>query len=66
MEARACALDRSVRTSPRFRRSLWNPEVLTYDELLARARFLVEQYGDADSGGKHHDDEELNIDDIPF
>lgn len=27
----------------RFRRNLWNPEVLTYDELLARARFLVEQ-----------------------
>jgi hypothetical protein len=27
----------------RFRRSLWNPEVLTYDELLDRARFLVAQ-----------------------
>jgi hypothetical protein len=27
----------------RFRRSLWNPEVLTYDELLERARFLVNQ-----------------------
>lgn len=27
----------------RFRRNLWNPEVLTYDELLARARFLVDQ-----------------------
>jgi hypothetical protein len=30
-------------TFERFRRSLWNPEVLTYDELLDRARFLVEQ-----------------------
>jgi len=27
----------------RFRRSLWNPEVLTYDELLDRVRFLVRQ-----------------------
>jgi hypothetical protein len=25
----------------RFRRNLWNPTVLTYDELLERARFLV-------------------------
>lgn len=53
-------------TFERFRRNLWNPEVLTYDELLARARFLVEQNGDADSGGNRRDDEELNIDDIPF
>ncbi len=30
-------------TFERFRRSLWNPEVLTYDELLERARFLVSQ-----------------------
>lgn len=26
----------------RFRRNLWNPTVLTYDELFERARFLVE------------------------
>jgi hypothetical protein len=32
-----------VETFERFRRNLWNPEVLTYDELLARARFLVNQ-----------------------
>jgi hypothetical protein len=30
-------------TFERFRRGLWNPEVLTYDELLERARFLVNQ-----------------------
>lgn len=28
-------------TFHRFRRNLWNPEILTYDELLSRARFLV-------------------------
>jgi hypothetical protein len=32
-----------IETFERYRRNLWNPEVLTYDELLARARFLVEQ-----------------------
>jgi len=38
-------LDSTVkkRTFERFRRSLWNPRVLTYDELLERARFLVGQ-----------------------
>jgi hypothetical protein len=30
-------------TFERFRRSLWTQEVLTYDELLNRAHFLVEQ-----------------------
>jgi hypothetical protein len=30
-------------TFERFRRNLWNPEVLTYDELLERARYLVER-----------------------
>ena len=29
----------------RFRRNLWNPTVLTYDELLERARFLVGEGG---------------------
>lgn len=28
-------------TFQRFRRNLWNPEVMTYDELLARAQFVV-------------------------
>jgi hypothetical protein len=38
----------------RFRRSLWNPEVLTYDELLDRVRFLVRQaepHAVSDDGG---------------
>ena len=30
-------------TFERYRRNLWNPEVITYDELLARAQFLVGQ-----------------------
>lgn len=30
-------------TFHRFRRNLWNPRILTFDELLARARFQVEQ-----------------------
>lgn len=35
-------VDDAQRTSfHRFRRNLWNPTVLTYDELLERARFLV-------------------------
>jgi hypothetical protein len=33
--------DAKRETFHRFRRNLWNPTVLTYDELLARARFLV-------------------------
>ena len=32
-----------LETFERYRRNLHNPEVITYDELLARARFLVEQ-----------------------
>lgn len=31
-------------TFERYRRNLWNPEILTYDELLARAEYIV---GDA-------------------
>jgi hypothetical protein len=42
-------------TFERFRRSLWNPEVLTYDELLERARFLVDQ---ARPGGRAHVEDE--------
>ena len=39
----------------RFRRSLWNPEVLTYDELLERARFLVRQAKPADPTSDEED-----------
>jgi hypothetical protein len=33
--------DEKKATFHRFRRNLWNPEVITYDELLERAKFLV-------------------------
>lgn len=36
-------------TFHRFRRNLWNPTVLTFDELLGRARYLVDHPGDAAS-----------------
>lgn len=38
-------LDSTAKTETfeRFRRNLWNPQVLTYDELLDRTRFLVRQ-----------------------
>ena len=46
-------LDRKtkVRTFERFRQNLWNPQVITYDELRDRARFLV-QRADEDASGK--------------
>lgn len=34
----------------RFRRNLWNPTVLTYDELFERARFLVDRAASRASG----------------
>ena len=37
-------------TLERFRRNLWNPEVITYDELRDRAKFLV-QRADEDASG---------------
>lgn len=39
----------------RFRRNLWNPTVLTYDELLERARFLVDKAASrvAEAGADH-------------
>ena len=36
----------------RFRRTLWNPTVLTYDELLERARFLVSKAATAASAAR--------------
>jgi hypothetical protein len=51
--------DDAQRTSfHRFRRNLWNPTVLTYDELLERARFLVSKAATAASAagnGTHAD-----------
>ncbi len=52
----------------RFRRNLWNPEVLTYDELLARARFLVEQASSEQAGetSDSYDGDASESDDLPF
>lgn len=47
-----------LETFERFRRNLWNPEVLTYDELFERARFLVKQARPAASRGLDADDAE--------
>lgn len=45
--------DDAQRTSfHRFRRNLWNPTVLTYDELLGRARFLVSKAATAASAAR--------------
>ncbi len=45
--------DDAQRTSfHRFRRNLWNPTVLTYDELLERARFLVSKAATAASAAR--------------
>ena len=55
------------RTFELFRRHLANPEVLTYDELLARARILVDDIshpGEASDEGAVNGD--LTYDDIPF
>lgn len=47
-----------LETFERFRRNLWNPEVLTYDELLERAKFLVGQAKPSASGELDADDGE--------
>ena len=33
-----------------YRRHTWRPEILTFDELLQRARFIVEHGGDSSAG----------------
>lgn len=38
-----------VRSFELFRRNIWRPEVITFDELLERARFIVEHVPDADA-----------------
>ena len=64
----------------RFRRNLWNPTVLTYDELLERARFMVDKAAaraEAASGGGAGDKTAVwepsavdlggaNLDELPF
>lgn len=61
--------DDKLETFERYRRNLWNPDVLTFDELLARARYLVDQSGDDESesrraAGTNFD--EMDVEDIPF
>lgn len=54
-------------TFHRFRRNIWNPEVLTYDELLARARFLVQRADpDAQSAAPFDDGGPEQPDDIDW
>jgi hypothetical protein len=43
-----------------YRRNTWRPEIITFDELLQRARFIVEHTPDADGSDKDEGDE------IPF
>ncbi len=65
----------------RFRRNLWNPTVLTYDELLERARFLVGKAADRveaasvegvasepirEPRGRPPIDADDDLDDLPF
>lgn len=49
---RALADDAQRTSFHRFRRNLWNPTVLTYDELLERARFLVSKAATAASAAR--------------
>lgn len=55
----------------RFRRHLWNPKVLTYDELYARAEFIVErtaqEVAQPEPEAAPPDDEwAADFDDLPF
>jgi Domain of unknown function (DUF4263) len=57
------------RTFELFRQNLGAPEVLTFDELLERARFLVEQPPDLQSppqGAIQEDTSLADVDDLPF
>lgn len=57
------------RTFELFRRNLNAPELLTFDELLERARFLVEQPAEQDQRSREvATDDELpsDLDDLPF
>lgn len=53
--------DEKIETFERYRRNLWNPEVLTYDELLARARYLVDE-GNTDAQDPVN---EMDVSDTP-
>lgn len=51
-----------------FRHNLHNPEVLTFDELFERAKYIVESDIEVDGGSDEQDEsfEALSDDDIPF
>lgn len=52
-----------------FRRNLVNPEIITYDELFERAKFIVaqsESSAEVSSPDTQEPDEPPNIEDIPF
>lgn len=50
-----------------YRRHTWRPEIITFDELLERARFIVEHGpGVADSQPPTAANKEATDDDIPF
>ena len=55
----------------RFRRHLWNPKVVTYDELYARAEFIVQRTSHEVSeleptAASQPDDDWADLDDLPF
>ena len=64
------ARDREQKESfERFRRHLWNPEVVTFDELYDRAEFIVSRTGEAPcpAGGPLDDLPAYDpLDDLPF
>lgn len=53
-------------TFERFRRNLANPEILTFDEVLDRAKFIVGNTEIKPVIEVAPADEEVNLDDIPF
>ena len=48
-----------------FRRNIHNPEIITYDELLARAKYIVGK-NPQESQNFNYNNEESEIDDLPF
>ncbi len=53
-----------------FRRNLYNPQILTYDELYARAEFLVSHDAELTKSKSQmqvdDEDSDIDLDDLPF
>jgi hypothetical protein len=49
-----------------FRRNISNPEIITFDELYERAKFIVQQSETESNSAKEQTDESAFDDDIPF